>query len=234
MTQINLKKIQNKLNHRNVGSQEISMIKWTKLQMLLFSILSITWFLMMTNVTISAITASPSHSNNQSISVRNKTKESSSKVDKTAESLSISASKSLEKSQEEASKASESVSESASISASRVSESASISVSKANESASAAAVKASQSLSQSLATSASEAATSAAAASQAQDSTTTAQNYSTSTNGWGLAQSGMCFVSDSNKYYVTVKNPVNYVYESIADATAAGAVAGRSNQYARN
>ncbi|MDR1605964.1 MAG: DNA/RNA non-specific endonuclease [Streptococcaceae bacterium] len=56
----------------------------------------------------------------------------------------------------------------------------------------------------------------------------------TSSGQWSVAAPGMVFVSTSHKYYTSVINPQNYVYQTQGEAEAAGAVrASRGNQYAR-
>lgn len=50
---------------------------------------------------------------------------------------------------------------------------------------------------------------------------------------WTDAAPGMVFVSNSNKYYTSVKNPGNYSYVSQENAEASGASPGHGNGYAR-
>lgn len=77
-------------------------------------------------------------------------------------------------------------------------------------------------------------AASSSSAKKASETSTTDNAFYTQKGGWTTAASGMVFVSDSNKYYTSVKNPGNYQYMSQSAADNSGAKpAPRGNQYAR-
>ncbi|MCW6149335.1 hypothetical protein P4B09_08500 [Lactiplantibacillus plantarum] len=75
---------------------------------------------------------------------------------------------------------------------------------------------------------------SSSSAKKASETSKTDNASYTQNGGWTTAASGMVFVSDSNKYYTSVKNPGNYQYMTQSAADNSGAKpAPRGNQYAR-
>jgi hypothetical protein len=164
-------------------------------------------------------------------------------------SESISKSRSLSESENESRiKKSESISESQSKSES-ISKSIAESQSKSESTSKSIAESNSQSIATSVSKSNEEASSYAAAYASAtttssEQPTTTSQSQQsqqsqniygyTSDGNWSVAQSGYCFVSDSNIYYSRVRYPSNFKYITIDQAIASGArIAKRGNQYAQ-
>lgn len=70
--------------------------------------------------------------------------------------------------------------------------------------------------------------------SNSDNSDTSNNNGYTNDGSWSVAESGMVFVSKSQRYYSRVKNPDNYEYISESSALSNGAKqAARGNEYAR-
>lgn len=95
--------------------------------------------------------------------------------------------------------------------------------------------KQSEAESSSIAKASSESSVASSSSAKKASETSTTDNASYTQNGdWTTAASGMVFVSDSNKYYTSVKNPGNYQYMTQSAADNSGAKpAPRGNQYAR-
>ncbi|QIL58048.1 hypothetical protein EPJ55_10570 [Lactiplantibacillus plantarum] len=95
--------------------------------------------------------------------------------------------------------------------------------------------KQSESESSSIAKASSESLVASSSSAKKASETSKTDNASyTQNGGWTTAASGMVFVSDSNKYYTSVKNPGNYQYMTQSAADNSGAKpAPRGNQYAR-
>ncbi|WP_251897754.1 hypothetical protein [Lactiplantibacillus paraplantarum] len=141
-----------------------------------------------------------------------------------SQSDTASSSKAKKSSAKDASKRKASISKANSIKEKESSESALSSSKKQSEAESSSIAKAS---SESLVASSSS-------AKKASETSKTDNASYTQNGGWTTAASGMVFVSDSNKYYTSVKNPGNYQYMTQSAADNSGAKpAPRGNQYAR-
>lgn len=158
-----------------------------------------------------------------------------------SQSDTASSSKAKKSSAKDASKRKASISKANSIKEKESSESA-LSSSKeesesiaASKSESESSKKQSEAESSSIAKASSESLVASSSSAKKASETSKTDNASyTQNGGWTTAASGMVFVSDSNKYYTSVKNPGNYQYMTQSAADNSGAKpAPRGNQYAR-
>ncbi|WP_262345997.1 hypothetical protein [Lactiplantibacillus plantarum] len=116
-----------------------------------------------------------------------------------------------------------------------ISKANSIKEKESSESALSSSKKQSEAESSSIAKASSESLVASSSSAKKASETSKTDNASyTQNGGWTTAASGMVFVSDSNKYYTSVKNPGNYQYMTQSAADNSGAKpAPRGNQYAR-
>ncbi|MCW6101601.1 hypothetical protein [Lactiplantibacillus plantarum] len=116
-----------------------------------------------------------------------------------------------------------------------ISKANSIKEKESSESALSSSKKQSEAESSSIAKASSESLVASSSSAKKASETSKTDNASyTQNGGWATAASGMVFVSDSNKYYTSVKNPGNYQYMTQSAADNSGAKpAPRGNQYAR-